>query len=245
MKRTILAALVPLAAMFSIVGLMVPAQALVPAATTVVSAQAADPQPPKVHTQIMGMADGSKVYKVDGKVVAAPTAVTASHTPWTGKSFNSQYVCVQNNIGTTWPIDTADNYFESGVKTLIFNDRFPAWGDASCISSGYVEGQILMIGTMQQSNTVCYIFNGTSVNGKYIDLSLAMNASSYSYSACRNTQQKLNNNISQGIGNAAGLANFISSTSWAGSIENGWYEDSYSFAGGDDRTSLCYLMKKC
>lgn len=205
---------------------------------------------PATTVKIVGKADGSQILQVNG-VPMSVDHYAGSHTPWISgsnggpKRFNSQYICAQNNIGTLWNISGATNAFESGINTYVINYRFPAWGDQPC-SVGYVDSQQIQYGTFNEASSTCYEVYTSSVNGRYNEhVTVALNASSQSYSACRSTAQKLNNNVSQATGNALGLANFTSSTSWSASIMNGYYENVYNFAGGDDRTSLCKLLGIC
>lgn len=188
--------------------------------------------------EIVGYADGS--VSVNG----APSTLLA-HTPWTGKRFNSQYVCAQNNIGSLWAIQQATGAFESGTNTYVIGYRRPSYGDQPC-SADYADSQIILYGTYQANDTSCYIVSQSSINGRYnAHVTVAMNASAYSNSACRAQTQRRNNSISQATGNALGLANFQSAGSYTASVMNDYYDSAYNFAGGDDRTSLCVLLGIC
>lgn len=193
--------------------------------------------------EIVGKADGSVVAKVNGVPMAADT-VTA-HTPWTGKRFNSQYVCAQNNIGTAWNLSAATSAFESGLNSYVINYRFPAYGDQPCNVS-YSASQIILYGTYNSANGTCYSVNASSVNGRYTSyVSIGFNLNSSVQSICRGDAQRRNNVASQSTGNALGLANFSSSSSYTASIMNDYFDDVYSFAGADDRTSICQMLGIC
>ena len=114
--------------------------------------------------ELVGMPGGVVKAKVNGVPLLADK-VTA-HTPWTGKRFNSQYVCAQNNIGTTWNLSAATSAFESGLNTYVINYRFPAYGDQQCNVS-YTPSQIILYGTYNSTNGSCYQVNATSSNGRY------------------------------------------------------------------------------
>lgn len=243
MKRIFTTALVALAAVFGIVAISGPATAVAPVAVT---SQAVASQ----KLTIQGMADGSLVNKATGVPLSADH-YAGSHTPWLANSagtpyrFNSQFICAQNNIGTLWNISAATGAFESGVNTYVINYRFPAWGDNPC-SNAYSDSQIIMYGTFQANNSVCYEVYTSATNGRYNQhVTVAMNASAYSQPSCRSSSQQLNMNISNATGNALALANFYNATGWQASIMNSDNEDIYNFAGGDDRTSLCKLLKIC
>lgn len=192
-------------------------------------------------TTISGMADGS--VKLNGVPMSADK-VTA-HTPWTGKRFNSQYVCGQNNIGTTWNINQAMSAFESGLNSYVLNYRFPAWGDQPC-STSYSASQVIQYGTYNNADGTCYSVNATSSNGRYVsNVVVGFNLNAAVFSVCRADTQSRNNVASQATGNALGLANFSSTTSYTASVMNNHFDNVYNFAGGDDRTSLCKLLGIC
>ncbi len=170
--------------------------------------------------------------------------VTA-HTPWTGLRFNSQYVCAQNNIGTAWNLSAAISAFESGTNSYVINYRFPAYGDQPCNVS-YSPSQIILYGTYSSTDGSCYRVNRVSANGRYTTyVSIGFNINSSVTSVCRGDAQRRNNVASQSTGNALGLANFSSSTSYTASIMNDHFDNVYNYAGAHDRTSLCQLLRIC
>lgn len=173
-------------------------------------------------------------------VPAAVSTATITHTPWTGERFPTRYICVQNNIGTTWAIDTADNYFESGSNTVVVYDLFPGEGDPPC-SQFYYSAQILHVSTYNSSNATCYqVSTPATSNGRYTDsVVIGLNVNS-SANYCRDTAQHRNNVISQALGYAFGLAPFYSCSTYASSIMNDCHPN-YNFAGTDDRNSLYWL----
>lgn len=186
------------------------------------------------HVRVVGRTDGSQVVYVNG-------VESTTGTPVTGKRFNSPYICAQNNIGLTWNIQQADAAFESGVNTVIINYRYPGWGDQNC-NVNYDGSQIMAYGTYNAADHACYTVDMTSLNGRYVKpVVIAMNVSSL-YPGCRNTAQHRNNNISTATGGALGLALFSSCGNWTQSIMNGCYEDSYNFAGADDRNTLAGVV---
>jgi hypothetical protein len=184
---------------------------------------------------------GIGTVSIDGTPLD-PIEADGTHTNWTGYRFNSAYACVQNNIGTTWSIDLADNYLESGTATMILNDRFPAWGDQPC-SVGYTDSQIILVGTYNEASTKCWHISGTSSAGRYTGhVTVAMNVSATS-AVCRDTAQHRNYYISTALSHAVGLAQFLQCGAWTSSVNNLCYKDSYNFAGTDDRNSLYWRMR--
>lgn len=172
---------------------------------------------------------------VASQVAAPQVAEKVLGTPWTGKKFSSRYICVQNNIGSTWDIAAASTAFESGSNTVVVENRGP--GGTPC-SSSYLSYQILNVGTYNTASAVCWNFSGPSVGGVYNGTAtLAMNVNAVA-NVCRDTAQHRNNNISTGLGTAFGLAEFYSSTAYQASIMNTKFANSYNFAGADDRNSL-------
>lgn len=187
---------------------------------------------------MLGLGVSMPAQAAESSASVSQSAQLAYH--YTGKRFNSRYICVQNNIGQLWNIDGADNWFESGVNTVILNDRFPAWGDPAC-SVHYVGSQIITVGTYNDGSSNCFEVNAYSLNGKYTQpVGIGMNVSAAS-AGCRDTAQHRNNNISEALGSALGLALFTDYFNFTACIMNEYYSNLYNYAGTDDRNALYYL----
>jgi hypothetical protein len=185
--------------------------------------------------------------------VNVQTVLTAVHVPnayermlvtfpYTGKKFQYRWICVQNNVGTTWAIDTIDNYFESGSNTVVLTDLYPGEGDPTCSQGGFYGNQILVVSTYNSADSTCYQLNlPYTANGVYQGtpvIGMNVNASA---GYCRSTLQRRNNTMSQALGQMFGLANFYSATSWQASIMNNYNDTRYNYAGSDDRNALYNL----
>lgn len=173
---------------------------------------------------------------------AAPqVAQTATGVPYTGYRFANRNICIQNNIGTYWDIDSASEAFNSGVNTVITIVVFPAWGDPTCAQAGFSASQTIFVGTQNVANNNCFALT-LSVGGdnKYDNrATVAMNVGGPV--GCDNTAQRRNAMISQALGTVFGLKEFTSSCCWQASIMNNYNEYRYNFAGVDDRNALYNL----
>lgn len=203
--------------------------------------------PPKVGLPMLGRIVRSKAAKVVAFLMAVvcfsagALSAYAISVPWTGKRFNTRYICVQNNIGSTWAIDTADNYFESGSNTVVVYDQALNEGDPGC-SQFYYDSQIIVMGTYNSASQDCFsVVLPPTANGRYQShVIIAMNVSAAS-AVCRSDSQAKNNSVSQALGVAFGLQIFNDSVNLQSSIMNLKNQYKYNFAGVDDRNSLSNL----
>lgn len=200
-------------------------------------------KPTPTVTKITIHLDGTATKTVNGKSVAmAPRAVTKSGLmQLTGENYRSKYICLQNNIGATWAIATASSWFESGLNTVVLENHGPT--GAKC-GDYYSSPDILAFGTVNDpvAANCAQLEIHTDIYGHYSQaVIIGMNVSSAS-AACRNTLQHRNNVVSGAMGYAFGEDYFYSSTSYgSASIMNNYYDNSYNYAGVDDRNTLYYV----
>lgn len=188
---------------------------------------------------LFGLGAVTAPAQADVAAATAPASVQSAQagTPWTGYRFNSRYLCVQNNIGSTWDIVSATNAFESGYVTVVAENR----GPSSQCNTTYLNEQIVALGTYSAADGQCWDVSFSSLNGRYTNVVvIGMNLHS-TVANCRDTLQHRNNSVSTALGTAFGLAEFYSATSFPSSIMNTKFANTYNFAGTDDRNSLYAL----
>lgn len=174
-------------------------------------------------------------------ISSAAHASVSSGTPWTGYKFADDWICAQNDIGTTWNIEAASTAFEAGIvggdPTTVNLTHYGPGGDFRC-TDHYSSTQTLAFEVYSANDGRCWQMSYTQFGGQYTgQVTVWMNNSASTY-WCRDTAQNRNNVISRAIGTALGLLQFYSDVSWQSSIMNTKFANLYNFAGTDDRNSL-------
>lgn len=167
---------------------------------------------------------------------------------WYGPGqFYLRSICFQNNLGVYWNYLQAEQGFESGTATVKFYNHGPSTATpSSCqASGGWALNQIVNYQAYGINDGGCArVTVSPSFTGFYDDsVLLEMNASPNRPTACTDTLQHRNNNISSAIGLALGLAQFSSSTNLTSSVMNTYFKGSYNYPGVDDRNALYWLYQ--
>lgn len=216
--------------------LIAPAQAAMPAAPAQATSQAG-----QVHyVSIVTYADGHTEKTVDGKRLPAVTFPAFRYiNAWyyTGQGFQSEFICQDNNIGTTYPLQTAGNYFESGLNTVTLAFE-PTETTANC--ANYSDAQTIHYSVYNDgsANAGCYKTSGFTAGQTWTHNDTQIN--NYPDIGCGSTAQARANAASGATGNAVGLEDYFSSAE-TGCVMNKYWQPIYYWAGSCDRNRLYYI----
>lgn len=179
-----------------------------------------------------------------GTASATSTASTVYY--FNGYRFASRFICQQNAIGVNWDILGAGNAFEnSSVVTAVLTYRYINETNPDfryCSSSGYAGSQVINYLTYSAGDGQCKKLRGDAYATSgvwYSSVTIYMNTYYYAALGCRDTAQHRSYHVSQATGYALGLDSWSASpcTSYP-SIENLTCWDTYSYAGGLERTNV-------
>jgi hypothetical protein len=211
-------------------------------------AEAATPKPAEHLVVVKLYPDGGKTTSVDGKLVqdtraGKRDAVAAG--PYRGTRFAGSYICLWNQIGTTWDIGGAGNAWE-GTNSIQTGYRSAAQG-----CGGYNTNQHLRFSTYSEGDGACSALIGYSASvGPYAYYNeqwtatgggprILMNTYYYAALGCRDTVQHRNNSMSRAQGLAFGMQTL--DNPYTASVMNDHFQDSYNFAGAVDRNNAWSL----
>lgn len=193
-----------------------------------------------VHTvNIKRSLSGVTTTTVDGKVTKVVPASVLIDDPYNDYVFAKINICNDNNIGTTWPIQTAQGYFESGNSTVLFSYAPP--GSGTC---GFPDSQTVHYSVYNQVDNSCFQLTGgfytRASDGLRVWTGNIQAQMNNYYFACKDTAQIRANTISRLIGNSVGLASYNDPDE--GCVMNRTFSRTYWYAGTCERNRLYYLV---
>lgn len=198
---------------------------------------------PLVHrTETVGYADGStSTTMIDGKMIPTGALGSPQPRPWylNGFRFNGLYVCQDNNIGTTFPLQTAGNYHEYNASPIIISMEGT---EAAAGCAGYDDSQIIHYSMYHSSVEVCWKIYGAWTQpgdgyNHWFHVDAQINGT---HAWCSDTDQVRANTPSRLTGAVIGLTSYQNADTGYVMNKTRMFEYWYAGIGDNARTAELY-----